>query len=741
MFGKILIGLFISINFIFAQTGWYWQQPLPPGNSLNDVHVFDPNTLIAVGDFGTIMKSNDGGVSWYTRFNVGNSNDNFNSLSFVDYQIGYAVTDHGRVFKTGDGGNTWSLIKLFHTSYDLTDVHFVDNLNGWVTWGWYATGGILHTQDGGVNWIHQNVNNFGHGTGIFMINKNVGWACTPKGSTWNGSIYKTINGGSNWNVQLDGAKDELNAILFLNADTGFVVGGSGAVNMGIILKTVNGGLEWNQKSIDVGYKLHEINFSNPELGYTVGEYWNGFEKAAIAFRSETEGETWKQLNWPNHLPALKSVKFTNNQTGYMVGEGGTILKNILPDSNWNEVTNSSRLSLEDIYFYNTNLGWAAGGFSTASYPDYAFRGKILKTTDGGNNWVCKFDTNYYFQSLYFINADTGWAIGNFIDSIWQSIIFKTIDGGENWESFPDIFDYKLSTIYFQDYYNGWTVGRDGAMYKSSDGGYSWQIVTAPPYRDLTDIQFTDHLTGYAVITFDQGSTQGEFIKTTDGGQNWILYDTGTWGLNSMFFINNNLGWSVGDNGNIIKTTNGGDSWFNKNSPTGEELNEVYFINSNIGWAVGDKGKIIKTYNGGENWFLMQSNTANDLKSVYFTDQTNGWTVGKLNTILSTNDGGGPILKIQKDNHSGPKSFELFQNHPNPFNSTTTISFYINKPGFVKLSLFNTRGQLIETILSEFKNIGFHQVDWNASQFSSGIYFYTINFQGEFKQSKKLLLIK
>jgi photosystem II stability/assembly factor-like uncharacterized protein len=746
MLNFFLICLFISFGCLMAQTGWYWQQPLPQGNSLNDLHVFDQNTVIAVGDFGTVMKSNDGGISWYTRFNTGNTNDNFHSLSFVDYQTGYAVTNHGKVFKTVDGGNTWSLINFFHNSYELTDVHFVDDLNGWLTWGWYATGGIIHTHDGGVNWIHQNINNFGHGTGIYMINNNVGWACTPKGSTWNGSIFNTVDGGTNWNRQLDGARDELNAVLFLNADTGFVVGGSGAGNMGIILKTVDGGITWIQKSNEGGYKLHEIDFYNPELGCTVGEYWNGFEKEAVAYYSETCGETWNRLDLQNHIPALKSVKFNNNQIGYMVGEGGTILKNSVPNTNWTELTNSSRLSLENIYFHNTSLGWATGGFSTEGYPDYGFRGKILKTDDGGNNWICQLDTNYYFKNLTFINADTGWAIGNFIDSIWQSVIFKTIDGGENWVSNQDTFDYKLSTIYFQDYYNGWIVGRDGSMYKSSDGGDSWHKLSVPTTQDLTDIQFTDQFTGYAVISFDQGATGGKFVKTIDSGQSWNLFDTGFGGLNSIFFVNNNLGWSVGVNGKIIKTTNGGISWFRMNSPTGDELNKVFFVNSNIGWTVGNSGKILKTYNGGGNWFFLQSNTTNDLNSVYFTDdQTNGWVAGDYNTILSTNDGGGPVLSIENVKNTNLFNFKIHSNFPNPFNSSTTIVFDLPKALPVEISIYSILGVNIYSKKIDYTNSGINKFIWNGKNnlghdITSGLYIYSISYNG-IKQHKKCLLIK
>jgi hypothetical protein len=50
-----------------SQGGWYWQNPLPTGQTLKDVHVFDENTKIAVGKAGTIIKTTDGGISWVSQ--------------------------------------------------------------------------------------------------------------------------------------------------------------------------------------------------------------------------------------------------------------------------------------------------------------------------------------------------------------------------------------------------------------------------------------------------------------------------------------------------------------------------------------------------------------------------------------------------------------------------------------------------------------------------------------------------
>jgi photosystem II stability/assembly factor-like uncharacterized protein len=69
-----LIILFFSISQIAAQTtgnnDWFWQYPKPQGNTLRDIHVFNNDTAIAVGDFSTIIKTTDGGNTWNVQGNV-----------------------------------------------------------------------------------------------------------------------------------------------------------------------------------------------------------------------------------------------------------------------------------------------------------------------------------------------------------------------------------------------------------------------------------------------------------------------------------------------------------------------------------------------------------------------------------------------------------------------------------------------------------------------------------------------
>ncbi|MHA2253573.1 MAG: T9SS type A sorting domain-containing protein [Candidatus Kariarchaeaceae archaeon] len=86
------------------------------------------------------------------------------------------------------------------------------------------------------------------------------------------------------------------------------------------------------------------------------------------------------------------------------------------------------------------------------------------------------------------------------------------------------------------------------------------------------------------------------------------------------------------------------------------------------------------------------------------------------------------------------NFQLFPNYPNPFNPITKIKFALPNPETVKIDIFNTLGQRIENLLNQKMPVGYHEVEFNAQQLSSGIYFYRIE-AGEFQDVKKMILIR
>jgi len=102
----------------------------------------------------------------------------------------------------------------------------------------------------------------------------------------------------------------------------------------------------------------------------------------------------------------------------------------------------------------------------------------------------------------------------------------------------------------------------------------------------------------------------------------------------------------------------------------------------------------------------------------------------------------PIITVNLDN---PKTFQLLQNFPNPFNPETEIRFQLPKTSNVDLTIYNTRGQVIRRLLSQSYTAGEHSIKWdgrdqNGDPVSSGVYLYQLR-ASNFRQVKKMTLLR
>ncbi len=149
----------------------------------------------------------------------------------------------------------------------------------------------------------------------------------------------------------------------------------------------------------------------------------------------------------------------------------------------------------------------------------------------------------------------------------------------------------------------------------------------------------------------------------------------------------------------------------------------------------------------DNWAATTQSSAPFARAMH----TAVWTGTKMiiwggNGIYSPLNSGGiysnsAVIEIQNTDISLPKSFNLSQNYPNPFNPTTTIKFDLPKDANVTIQIFDMIGRVVDVLAkNEFKRASSYQVDWNASNFSSGVYFYRLE-AGDFVSTKKMVLIK
>jgi len=381
---------------------------------------------------------------------------------------------------------------------------------------------------------------------------------------------------------------------------------------------------------------------------------------------------------------LYDIEFINKNTGWSCGEGGIILKTTNGGTNWvQQTTNVPTKPLLGIHPVNENVVYSVGWFGT-----------ILKTTDGGDKWIAiengvVGDGNYF--CVFFLNEDLGWIGEN--NNMGQGDVKKTTDGGM---TFTSSFTFGWPRdLYFKDSLNG--VGVDGAatIHRTTNSGTNWISFTVAGTGDFYRVSFIDGYTGFVI-----GGASEILYKTTNFGQNWnsISFIPNVTGYStSIEFINDNTGW-VGGTNELYKTTNEGFSWVRQNVSPGV-LYTIQAVTDSLVWACG---------NGGRIWYTIR--------------------------------GGDTLTNIKQIAYLTPEYFELEQNYPNPFNSSTKIVFKIKNNGIYRLDLYNSLGQVIENIFSAKLTEGIYEIKYNAENLTSGIYYYSLKGENN-TETKKFILIK
>ena len=101
---------------------------------------------------------------------------------------------------------------------------------------------------------------------------------------------------------------------------------------------------------------------------------------------------------------------------------------------------------------------------------------------------------------------------------------------------------------------------------------------------------------------------------------WQLQSSQSYLLFDVHFINDKVGYAVGDRGEILYTNNGGKDWQSQDSQTTECFGGTHFVNESVGWAVAEFGTMLHTKNGGRTWESQETNTVYFLLGVFFVDE-------------------------------------------------------------------------------------------------------------------------
>jgi hypothetical protein len=186
------------------------------------------------------------------------------------------------------------------------------------------------------------------------------------------------------------------------------------------------------------------------------------------------------------------------------------------------------------------------------------------------------------------------------------------------------------------------------------------------------------------------------------------------------------------------------NWVLAASVTPNNLFAVHFADANNAYACGT-GVIVRSTDAGLSWNVQQISFTGDLYSISFSDSQTGTAAGQLGTILRTISGG---IGIQQISTEIPEDFELHQNYPNPFNPVTTIRFQLVSAGYTMLVIYDITGKEVSVLADQLLQAGMYEAQWDATDYPSGIYFYTLyhkdmtgNAGKGFSITRKMILLK
>jgi photosystem II stability/assembly factor-like uncharacterized protein len=216
--------------------------------------------------------------------------DNLYGTKFVDPDSGWAVGAFGTIFHSDDGGKTWSP-QVSKTTENLYDVDFVDSQRGWVVG---RSGTILHTDDAGKTWTAQKAGNDKHLFSVDFADAQHGVAA----GDW-GVILTTSDGGRTWEDHSLTDDVILNDVSMVDAKRGWIAG-----EMGTVLHTEDGGATWTPQTTGVDKTLFGIYFADPQHGWVVGI-------DALILHTDDGGQTWTVQNGSTETHALEQVGFSS----------------------------------------------------------------------------------------------------------------------------------------------------------------------------------------------------------------------------------------------------------------------------------------------------------------------------------------------------------------------------------------------------------------------------------------------
>jgi len=368
-----------------------------------------------------------------------------------------------------------------------------------------------------------------------------------------------------------------------------------------------------------------------------------------------------------------------------------------------------------------------GGVFTFSYSgNNFFAGTglfgVYVTTNNGINWVQTSlnDRDVHSLAVNGIYTFAGTGVNG---------VFKSINNGTNWTQTP-LNNQSIRSIAVNG--NNIFAGViDLGVYLTTNNGISW-TQTSLNNRSVVALAVNGNNIYAGTLNY------GVYLSTNNG-TSWSQTPLNNRNISALVVNGDNIFAGTYNSFpfyGVYLSSNNGASW-TQTSLNNQNVSSLAVSGNNIFAGSIDNGFYVSN-NNGVSWLQRNEGLGTSLINTlcilnnYIFAGTYGYSVYRRSL--------GELIGIQPVSNEIPNTFLLSQNYPNPFNPATNIKFALPESGFVKLTVFDMLGREIETLVNKNMNAGTYNADWDAANYSSGVYFYRLH-SGKFSEIRKMVLIK
>jgi photosystem II stability/assembly factor-like uncharacterized protein len=407
MLSAVLVATAAAAPVRTSQSGWAWGNPLPQGNVLRAVD-FAGGRGYAVGDFGTVLRTDDGGTNW-SGIRTGTIDD-LSKLRVIDATT-FVAGGGCTLLRSDDGGQTIRRLR-FNPSANcgspLAAMHFANRDVGYLI---RVDGSVLRTDDGGSRFASRTaLPATGGGP------PNDAWFTTPDGgvvvtgSDTLGKVYRTTDGGNTWTeAATSGA---LRGVYFVSPTTGYAVGQSA------VLKTTDGGATWNPTEADLDLPLRSVRCADEQhcVLITAGGRIEYTDDGFTTIKPSSYSFPAPAI----HIPGEAAAFASSTRVAAVGGRG------------------DSAISDDAARTFTPTGAILQGSYSRLrlSSPSAVFApgsaGSVARTTDSGATWArVGAPTTNDIVDVSFPSASLGYAVDT------DGAVFRTDNGGGSWAILGD----------------------------------------------------------------------------------------------------------------------------------------------------------------------------------------------------------------------------------------------------------------------------------------------------------------